>query len=165
MGTTTIDAVDYDTFGTVALATSYLGGSLSPAAVAWRAAVTDTKGRGLVEATRLLLDEGLEVEGADLTTSNAPTNVLRAAYEFAALLVKSPALAAAANQSKNISSVGAGSATVSFFGPEEGGRFPSTVERLIGPYRPVGDAVIGGSYSSGTGEESGFEDYGLTGGQ
>lgn len=170
MGIATIDSTDFDVFGTVALADAYLLGSISPNAVAWRAAVADTRARGLIESTRLLLEEGLVLTDGvtPVTIANAPDGVLNAAYELAAALVKTPSLSLAANTGKNIESVGAGSAQVTFFGPEDGSRFPPTIERLLAPFRPDATSAEwpGGSRSSGTGACSDFpDDYSLNGGQ
>jgi hypothetical protein len=102
-------------------------------------------------------DTGLAVD-----PNNAPLPVKQAQSLWALDLSQDPSKANSQGVGgTNISSVGAGSAKVSFFRPEDKGRFSPAVSRLLTPYL-VGNTAgtILGSCASGADGVSSFKEAG-----
>lgn len=96
--------------------------------------------------------------GVEINAASAPTPVKQAQSLLAFDLSQKPGLVSESGHGgTNISSVGAGSAKVSFFRPETKGRFPTLVRRLLQPYLGSAAASISGSLASGTGAASSFD--------
>lgn len=153
MGTVIIGADTFDVIGTSAGLVTYANGSLTWSAVydAAVAASASKPKRAHVEATRLL---GVQPWDGDATTAGiawprdgvtattpsgaevvdgvTPTEIEHAVYELALAMMADASVVAGTSTAKNIASVGAGSASVTFFGPTAGGRFPDRVMELIG---------------------------------
>jgi hypothetical protein len=99
--------------------------------------------------------------GLEVDPNAAPTPVKQAQALLAAEYSSNPKTAAARGQGgSNIKSVGAGSAKVSFFRPEDKTRFPSIVGRLLAPYLTASSSSVFGSFASGTDGVSSFENEG-----
>ncbi len=131
MATVDIGADVFDTFEDVDGADVYLAGDVLRAPV-WAAFDADAKGRGLVSATRLLqtlpLAEPVPTPAAD----DAPEVLRNVTAMLAADLLADPKLFNDASGNSNVKSVKAGSASVEFFKPVEGGAsIPLNLWRLL----------------------------------
>lgn len=190
MGTVTIGSDTFSVYGTTAGFASYANGSWSWSATYAAAASNDTK-RAHVEASRLLdrqtWDGSLTANGQALAwprdgvsgtppglddppdDGTTPDCIVFACYELALAMLANVSSVAGTSTASNVQSVGAGAASVSFFYPKTGGRFPERVMELIS--WALGSSVssdIGalGVYVSGDDGESEFDscdEYGLSG--
>lgn len=89
--------------------------------------------------------------------SSAPTAVKQAQSLLAFDFSQKPALATASGQGgTNVKSVGAGSARVGFFRPEDPTRFPTIVQRLLAPFLTSTSGSLAGSCATGTDGTSSF---------
>lgn len=125
---------DWRSYVSVADADTYMALRLGNAL--WLAATTGTKESALATATGLLvtvLDTTMQAQW--ITDDVLPTPIKIATYELALALLKSPALADLSGTGKNISSLKAGTAAISYFHATEGSLFPLLIMRLIAPYR------------------------------
>lgn len=113
-----IGAAEYDSFETVAAASTYLAADVVRAA-GWALRNPDTQARGLISATRMLfaLPWCDEAPGFD----DAPAVVKAVTAMLAADLLAKPRLFADATGNSNVKTVKAGSAQVEFFAPVAGG--------------------------------------------
>lgn len=167
-------------YGTYEGAQAYIGVSFSQAAVAWLALSSDDKRKQTLVEARKLIDRqdylgeklggagqllqfprsGLELlDGAEDDGLAAAT---AAQYELAALLAQNIALAAAGSTGSNIQSMGAGPASITFFAPTDGERFPSVVMELLGRYLGGGGLTSGISPTSTCDDEDDDDDdFGL----
>lgn len=114
-----IGAESYDTFADVEFADAYLAGDVMRATL-WALRNLDTKGRGLVSATRMLLALPWCEETPDPAAEAVPI-LQEVTSMLASDLLANPKLFADASGAKNIKSVKAGSAQVEFFSPVAGG--------------------------------------------
>lgn len=119
MGTVTIGATDYDSFATVAVADAYLAADIIRA-VPWALLNADAKGRALVSATRMMLALPWCATTPDPTVDQA-SPIPEVASMLAADLAAKPKLFADASGNSNIKSAKAGSASIEFFSPVDGG--------------------------------------------
>lgn len=110
--------VEYDSFISVEDATTYLVGDVARA-TGWALRNDDAKARGLVSAARMLLALPWcdDPPGFD----DAPAVVTEVTAMLAADLLAKPRLFADASGNSNVKTVKAGSASVEFFSPVEGG--------------------------------------------
>jgi hypothetical protein len=149
-----IDGKSYDVYADVAQADEYLGGSISEAATAWRAADADTKGRGLVSATRWL-DSMTWKEGyATFAQRVAVEAIVNACILLAAGLVADPDLRTTISQTA-AKRLKAGSVEIEYFrgsSVEISTPFPAEIMALLRPYLEGAGAAgrFGGVMSSGT---------------
>jgi hypothetical protein len=168
MATITIDGVDYLSYAAVADADAYLGGSLSEGAVAWRAeSDADTKGRALVEASRLIDRQswaGTKSEEGQLTSwprsgitdvdeYAVPQAVIDATCELAgAFLAEQTDVLGSGTTENAMRRFKAGSVEIEYFRGAGAAptRFPLVVQELLGPYLAGGGSFIGGLFASGT---------------
>lgn len=168
MGTVTIGATDYTVYGTAAGFTEHAQADLAYATT-YAAASADNKSRAHVTATRMIDRQGLVNEDdEDITSASAsiPTAVIEACYELALAGLADNSIFTTTDTSKNVQQVGAGAASVQFFAPVKGGRFPARVMELLAPYFPGAGTSTAGSIAYGTDGASAFDDcdaYGLTG--
>lgn len=114
----TLGGNEYDSFDLVAEADVYLAGDIVRAA-SWATRNADAKMRGLISATRQLLDLPWCDAAPDLDT--APLVVKEVTAMLAADLLAKPKLFLDATGNTNVKSVKAGSASVEFFSPVRGG--------------------------------------------
>lgn len=116
----TVDIGDevFDVFGDLFEADSYLTGDVLRGP-AWLRLTPDSKGRGLVSATRMML--ALPWCADPPTIDAAPQLVREVSFMLGADLVTRPKLFQDASGNSNVKSAGAGSAKVEFFRPVEGG--------------------------------------------
>jgi hypothetical protein len=129
MATVNIGGALYEAFGDVVEANVYLAGDVMRAA-SWAALTDEAKARGLVSATRLM--QTLPWVGDAPTTLAAPEAVKEVSFMLAHDLATNPELFADASGSSNVKSVKAGSASVEFFRPVEGGPLiPTALWRLL----------------------------------
>lgn len=138
----------YNCYVAQAAATDYL--SLSVGAASWTSATSAEKDAALVSATRALdkmiwqgekadPDQALafprtgivDREGNALPDDEIPPDITAACIELALALIVDSALYTAQDTSKNISSLKAGSAAITYFRPQAGGRFPPQVSALL----------------------------------
>jgi hypothetical protein len=119
MGKVTIGATEYDSFATKAVADAYLAADILRSA-AWALLNDDAKGRALVSATRMMLALPWCDETPDPTVDQAAP-VPEVASMLAADLASKPKLFADATGNSNIKSAKAGSASIEFFSPVDGG--------------------------------------------
>lgn len=114
----TIGTFEYDVFEGVEGADQWLAGDVMRA-TGWALRQTDTKARGLVSATRMLI--GLPWCPPGFTFDNVPPVVAGVTAMLAADLLAKPKLFADATGDRGVKIAKAGSAMVEFFAPVEGG--------------------------------------------
>lgn len=139
----------YNCYVSQSAATDYL--SLSVGADAWTAATSGQKDAALVSATRALdkmswqgekTDPAqalafprtgiVDREGNELPDDEIPPDITAACIEMALALLVDASLYTTNNTDRNIQSIGAGSAQVTYFRPQAGtGRFPPQVAGLL----------------------------------
>lgn len=168
----TLNSVEYATYATIEMADEYLNASMSEAAVAWRdLSDADDKSRYLIQMTRIIerqewigekVDAGQSLAWprkntglTDVTDDVIPAAIENACIEGAALLVTGADFESTQNQSQKISSMQAGSTSMSFFRGAEGRptRFPLPVQELLKRYL-AGSTFSVGAISYGTSAES-----------
>lgn len=181
MGTVTIGADTFTVYGTSALLATYANGSLtwSDAYDAAVAVSANKPKRAHVEATRLLdaqLWQGdpavdgqaqawprsdvTDAYGDEVDDSTVPQFIIDATYELALAMMANVSVVAGTSVASNVQSVGAGAASVSFFSPKAGGRFPDRVMELVGFYLGTSDEssiTAYGSFASGVDGASQFD--------
>jgi len=102
---------------------------------------------------------GLTTPGGDLVDSvTVPQFVIDANCELALALINDINLQDKPDQDQNLKRVGAGSAAVEFFKPENRGRFPTIVQELIGFYL---EGFFESPVYSDADEESTLGDYSM----
>lgn len=184
MGVVVIGGNSFDVYGTQADAIVYLTGSFSPAATAWLALTPDQQKQTLVASTRMLDSmawagqptqpypdpqtlkwprSGVSrTDGSPVDDATVPPEIEHGSYELAALLAAQPAIQDQQDASQNVRSLQAGSASIEYFRPVTGGRFPVPVQALVGQFLAGTladvDANSPGAYSQafGTSEPSQF---------
>jgi len=143
--------VGTDTYISVANADTYFTNAIH--ATAWAAAITATKEKALVTATRMLdrqdwvgaKTSGVQAldwprtgvtdsEGTAISSVSIPSFIEQACCELALALLNDPSVQTNPDQKQRISSMSAGSASISFFSSIPGARFPTIVHELIGWY-------------------------------
>lgn len=160
MGTVRIRGNEFEIFGTFVGAQAYLAGSLN--SEGFDCAAKDQQEKALVTATRLLTDQ-LAICGINLATANEPVGARvvleQAAYELANSLLadtEQSALTQGGVGISNVKSVGAGSARVEFFQPQDGQRFDAVTLRLFNRYvdlvKPTGVTALTGANPRDLGE-------------
>lgn len=166
MGTVTITGAEYEIYGTLAEATSYIGAKFGPQPAKWRGLSTDDQGRTLVEATRYLDALGLVDGGTAIGHDTTIPNVLHACYEFAVLVAADPRVLTALDSGSNVKKLDADGTSIEYFAPTSlargtATRLPAVVQRLLADYLPgasaSSSATVGGA-SFGTSSESWFDD-------
>lgn len=145
-----IDTVTFDCLADVAYADAFLLGDVQRA-TAWASRTTTVKGRGLVSATRAMLNlpwnEGMAPDpaGAD---EDIPTVVKDVCSMYASDIISKPRLYSDAGTNSNIKLAKAGSAQVEFFRPVSGGPpFPTALWGML-----VAAGLVGMPVSDGSGE-------------
>lgn len=109
-----IGAVEYDAFASVAFADEFLGGDVMRA-TAWALRNEAAKGRGLVSATRAMLQ--LPWVAGPPPFEDPPAVAAEVNAMLAADMLAKPKLFADASGNSNVKSAKAGSASVEFFNP------------------------------------------------
>lgn len=150
-------------YGTYAAAVIYIDGQFGDAYRAWEALDVADRKRALLGATRYL---DRQVWGDDYDTFAARDAIEAfqlACYELAALAAEDASVLGATDQSSNISSVGAGGASVTYFNPtsvESGSasKLPPILMQLLADYMGAADVVVVGGYSQTGDCESAFSD-------
>lgn len=109
----------------------------------------------------------VDAYGNALASDTYPTIAKEAQFELAFAVQQDPSIGEASGTGSNLKSVGAGSARVEFFRPEDDlERFPPQVMELLGPLLAGASATSLGGFRGGGGNESSFDDwpgsYGLT---
>jgi hypothetical protein len=128
--TVDIGAETYDVYADVDFADLYLAADIQRSA-AWAALDTDTKGKALVTATRLLMR--LQWKDGVPDIDGPPAEVQQACALLAADIAAQPKLGDSGSTASNVKSVGAGSARVEFFRPTEGAPLPTAAFDLLRP--------------------------------
>jgi hypothetical protein len=126
------------TYGTLALATTYLDGAIGDVYVAWGNLEPDDQKRTLISATRYLDRQAWNATAESFALRDAIAAFPLACYELAALAGSDPSVLVALDQGSNIASVGAGGASVTYFNPTSA-RFGSAAT-----LPPVAQAMVGG---------------------
>lgn len=165
-------------------ADAYFGDSLR--ADNWDALDTDIKSKALITATRMLDRQTWMGEKADdaqalqwprtgvtdkygnaVSDASVPQQILDATCELALMLTTDASVETKSNTNGNTKYLKAGEAEIGYFRPTRGGRFPTIIQELIAQFLAgAASAGSGGSYATGTCEESKFScnPYGLTNG-
>ncbi len=119
MATVTIGTTDYDAFEDIAGADDYLAADIARA-TAWALLNDEAKGRALVSATRMMIALPWCEDTPDPTVDQAAP-IPEVAAMLAADLAAKPKLFADASGNSNIKVAKAGSASIEFFSPVDGG--------------------------------------------
>lgn len=120
MAVVPIGGQNFDAYTSVAEADVFLAGDVARAA-AWALQNPDAKGRGLVSASRMILQLPWCLDPAPLPTDAAvPDEVKQVTAMLAADLLAKPRLFSNASGNSNVKSAKAGSAQVEFFAPVGG---------------------------------------------
>lgn len=145
---------------------------------AWDAATDAHKDKSLVTATRMLDRQSWQgektdpaqplqfprtgltyLDGTEVPSDALPQALLNATCELALALLGDSSVQTNTDTSSNIQNVTAGPASVTFFKPTSGSRFPTIVQELVGLF--LQSAIGSGTatpYVSGTCERSTFDD-------
>ncbi len=150
--TVTISSNTYNVYVDQATCAAYLAASLSVPAVGWSAAPSTQQAQAMVMAARMFdrqTWQGTQVPGSPLQwprtnvvdkfgnavpSSSIPQDIINGFCELAAQLFSDPALQDQLSSRWNIQSFNGGPATVTYFHPQQGDRFPMVVQELVGPY-------------------------------
>lgn len=120
MATITLGANDYEAFASVEYADTYLGADILRSAV-WSPLNTEAKGRALISATRMMLALPWCVDPVPDPAVDQDEPIPSVAAMLAADLIANPKLLTDATGASNIKVAKAGSASVEFFSPVDGG--------------------------------------------
>jgi len=153
--------VGTNTYQTVADADAYLASLIHTQA--WAFVDANTKCLALITAFTDIQQLDLVFEGSAIDPANAPAGVKAAQAELAFAYSQDADLATSATTGgTNTKRVQAGSAQVEFFRPQEGGRFPTRVLRILAPFMPSSSGALGvpgGSFTTGANDRSSFDDF------
>jgi hypothetical protein len=158
----TIATYQVEVYGGLPACKEYLATSSTPQAIAFTALATDEeKARRLVDATRFLDAQDWQgapttpavdattlawprtgvtlADGTAVDANTVPTDLVRAAFELAALIAADPSIVGKADQGSNVATLQAGSASISYFqrtDVKDGTAtvLPPTLDRLIAKY-------------------------------
>ena len=136
-----INGKAYASYIDVAFADDYLAGDLARAED-WEVLEEITKSRAVVSATRLL--QRLKWKAGPPAVETATLPVKEAAAILAANIAAKPASGDSAATGSNVKSVGAGSAKVEFFMPQEGALLPDNVMALLRDLLGEDDSLLFG---------------------
>jgi len=183
---------DIPVYADVEMADAYLSGAIH--GQSWAALSDETKGQALVTATRTLDRQQWKGERAETSPMQAldwprintgiigvndvevPIDIIHASIEMALLLSQGSSVQNDSNVAQKISSLKAGSVSISYFGGASVSttqRFPTIIDELIAPYllnsgdstsaNSFGAVGVGGGYSYGTdGESETRNNFGVT---
>ena len=101
--------------------------------------------------------QNVTVDGVAVSSATIPAPVLLASYELAAAALADPSIIDKADESQNISSLQAGSVSISYFRPTPGGRFANVVQELLAPYLSSSVGLTSRGFASGMDAESSFD--------
>lgn len=152
----TIGSHEFDALTTVEKAGVFLAGDVARAA-GWALRPPEAQGRGIVSATRLMLSlPWCEGKAPDPAADEQDAAIEEVAAMLAADLLAKPRLFADASGSSNVKTAKAGSASVEFFAPVEGGpMIPMALWRqllnagLVCNGAGADDGLSSGAYVSG----------------
>jgi len=84
-------------------------------------------------------------EGSAVASGTIPADIVNGFFELALALIADPSLATAgADPASAVKSISDGKTSLTFWSPQNaGGRFPSTVQALLGPYLSGSAAAVG----------------------
>lgn len=139
-------------------ADTYLESSVR-AALLWAGVDPTTKDRALITAFRTFEREFTLIDpatGLEIDKANAPQDVKDAQSEYAFELTQNPALDTAESTGSNQKRLRAGTASIEFFRPTEGLRFPKAVQTLLAPFIQGDISAAVGQTATGTGCPSHF---------
>lgn len=185
MATVTIQGIAYEVYDTYDNVDQYLRSV--PSGADWRAALETEQQYAMIGATRVFdrqrwtgtktsAGQALEFprdglkdkSGVAVADGSTPQEILDGFAEYTRLLLSDIALSDSSSSGKNIRSVSAGSASVTFFsstisGNNRAPKFPTAVHELIAPFLSgSGSASALGIVVTGTLEPS-ESDYGYSG--
>lgn len=179
MATVTISATMFQVYVDVATADAYMLAAVQGAP--YRASDADTKARSLVTSTRMLdrqnwlgkkFDPNQElafprknmgIAGLDDSAGVTPQGIIDGSIELANYLIDGSDVQDEQSTAERISSLAAGSVSISFFrgvdsflGMGGSNRFPLIVQELVGMYLQGGDSAFGIAKARGTHARSKF---------
>lgn len=160
-----ISSQPYDSYVSVASADAYLAASLH-AGEDWSGASNLIKAQALVTATRILDRQRWEPDYDTQTKRESVEAIKSAAIEMALALVQGSELQTEANTAQKLSSIKAGSVSLTYFRGAEGrpSRFPQIVTELLRPYLAGANFLVGPQATGLGGVSSTEDDFGHTGG-
>lgn len=122
--------------GTFDAGVAYISMLYGEAADAWLALPEDSQKRTLASAVRYLNAQNWDDDYDTFEKRDAIAAFAIAEYELAVLIADDASIVAESDQGSNIASLGAGSASISFFHPTTRGadRLPPVLMRLVGQY-------------------------------
>ena len=161
--TVTIDTASETIHGTYAGAVGYVALMYGETYDAWTALTEAQRQRTLVAAVRYLNAQTWADDYDTFAKRDAVAAFATAEYELAVLIANDASVTAALDSSSNISSVGAGGASVSFFAPQTvaagtATKLPPVVQRLVGQYLGSSGVSVYGGYGQEGDCESPFSD-------
>lgn len=163
--TVSIGSDDYTSYADLDTADTYLAASVT--VQGWSTATDDTKGKGLVSATRLL-DRQLWATGYTTFDERlAIPAIVNACCELAGMFIDgSTDPLTSSTTVQTTQSLKAGSVAITYFriDPNLAARFPTIIQELVGPYLAGNANTVATAYIGGTDVCSGFETYDLVSG-
>lgn len=140
--------------GTYTASITYIAMLYGDAPDAWSALSVDNRKRTLATAVRYLNAQTWATACDTFAERDAIPAFASAQYELAVLIAADPGVVATADQGSNIASLGAGSASVTYFSPttKNAATLPPVVQRLVGGYlaaATLAGADGGASHDSG----------------
>lgn len=165
MATVSIGSDDYTSYADQDTADTYLAASVT--VVGWATASDDTKGKGLVSATRLLDRQKWATGYTTFDERVAIPAIVDACCELAGMFVdgSTDPLSTSSTQ-QTIKDLKAGSVQITYFriDPALAARFPTIIQELVGQYLAgsADFASVATGYIGGTDQCSAFDTtYGL----
>lgn len=179
----TIGSDSFEVYGGLPAATSYLNGSRSTGAAAFRGLVADDQARVLIQATRMIDMQSwqgtavgtvggaatvlqwprsgvVDATGTAVPSTSVPANVLTAVYELCAIFADDEDIAN--DGPTNLRGLGAGPVRIDYFAPTvpldgSASPLPQPVARYVGQYLAEAAAINTGSIATGTDGVSTFD--------
>lgn len=161
--TITVGSASETIHGTFSAADDYNSLNYGDAYDTWNALSDDNKKKTLAAAVRYLNAQTWADDYDTFAERDAVAAFATAQYELAVLIASDASVVQAIDQSSNISSVGAGGASVSYFAPQTvangtATKLPPVVQRLVGQYLGTSGVTVFGGYGQEGDEDSPFSD-------
>lgn len=150
----------FTVYANIDTADVYMAGAIHGAN--WEAADVDTKGQGLVTATRILDRQKWQSAYDTFAEREVVQDIIDASIEMALSLIDGSTIQTAQNQAQLNQEIKAGSVMLKFFRGAEGTplRFPTIVHELLRDYLAGGNVTVTGIATGTGGITSTDDDFG-----